>query len=253
MGEITKIEWATHTFNPWIGCTKVSAGCDHCYAEALMDIRWQKVKWGPHGERQRTSPGYWAQPARWDRQAAKYQRPGLVRPRVFCASLADVFDNQVPVQWRLDLFDLIVSTPNLDWLLLTKRPENMKLMLPRSIWEIGPILNVWLGFTAEDQAAFDRRWPIIAQIPAVRRFCSYEPAIGPLRLLNIDTRGLDWLICGGESGNEHRHMPLGWEYEIRRDCAVRGISYFFKQLSGKQPIPASMTVVREFPQSVSQG
>ncbi len=90
MAENSKIEWTTHTFNPWIGCQKVSPGCDHCYAEALMDTRWGKVKWGPHGERKRTSEANWKQPLRWAKAA------NGTRPRVFCASLADVFDNQVP-------------------------------------------------------------------------------------------------------------------------------------------------------------
>jgi protein gp37 len=242
MGEVTKIEWADHTFNPVIGCTKVSAGCDRCYAEALMDVRWGKVKWGPHGERVRTSPENWLKPLRWDKAAGK----AGVRPRVLCASLADVFDNQWPEGVRADLFDLIVKCQNLDWLPLTKRPENIEKMLKAINVEM-PLPNVWLGTTAEDQENFDHRWPILQRIPAAKRFISYEPAIGPLRLLTRDTTGLDWVICGGESGHGYRGMEMQWEYDIRRDCELKGISYFFKQLAGKRPIPASMTVVRQFP------
>ena len=124
MAEHTEIAWCDSTFNPWIGCQKVSPGCDHCYAEALMDHRHHRVEWGPHGERKRTSEANWKLPLRWSKKA----RASGTRPRVFCASLADVFDNQVPIQWRTDLFDLIARTSELDWLLLTKRPENLARM-----------------------------------------------------------------------------------------------------------------------------
>jgi protein gp37 len=279
MAENTKIEWATHTFNPFIGCTKVSAGCDYCYAESMMDHRYHRVQWGPHGERVRTSAEYWKQPLRWakkarDAQEAFEERPigGLhgerpERPRIFCASLADVFDNQVPPEWRADLFRLIAATPELDWLLLTKRPENIEKMFVSAIKEIGlsrnppninpsdmqmPWPNVWLGFTAEDQENYERRWRIMREIPAAVRFCSYEPAIGPLRIFGAGGEtgypsGLGWLICGGESGKGYRWMEQEWEENVRRDCARAGIPYFFKQRSGKLPIPADFPVVRQFP------
>lgn len=260
MGETTEIGWCDSTFNPWIGCTKVSAGCDRCYAEALMDTRWGKVEWGPHGERKRTSADNWKQPIRWNRRAAKAQQDfeeGMLtlrphRPRVFCASLADVFDNQVPPEWRADLWNLIEATPHLDWLLLTKRPENILKMLPKPPVAGWPLPNVWFGTTCEDQAAFARRWPILREVPAWVRFISYEPAIGPLRLMNSPdgfegVTGLDWLICGGESGSGFRDMPLRWEADIRRDCELARIPYFFKQLAGKKAVAASMTVVRQFP------
>src|SRR5690606_14613384 len=112
-----------HTFNPWIGCTKVSPACDGCYAEAMMDKRYGRVKWGAPGQgagtRERTSKGNWSKPKAWDRKA----KAAGTRPFVFCSSLADVFDNQVPAEWRRDLFELIRATPNLVWLLLTKRPQ----------------------------------------------------------------------------------------------------------------------------------
>jgi protein gp37 len=159
MGENTRIEWCDHTWNPWVGCQHVSPGCDHCYAERLMDHRLGQVEWGPHGKRRRTSPAYWRIPLRWARKG-----PRRRRPRVFCASLADVFDNQVPSQWRSDVFELIRQTPELDWLLLTKRPQNIRKMLPAD-WGPGwP--NVWLGTTAEDQAHYDLRWPQPYGIPS---------------------------------------------------------------------------------------
>jgi protein gp37 len=158
MGEKTEIAWCDHTFNGWIGCQKVSAGCDNCYAETLMDKRYHKVEWGPHGERKRTSEANWKLPFRW----AKAARASGRRPKVFCSSLADVFDNQVDQSWRIDLFDLIDATEELDWLLLTKRPENVAKMLPTN-WRNGRD-NVWLGTTCEDQAAYDRRWPILMDL-----------------------------------------------------------------------------------------
>lgn len=269
MGNETKIEWADKTWNPWQGCTKVSPGCDRCYAEAMLDKRYGKVKWGPHGERIRTSEQYWKQPLRWAKAARAVQdawenapivgrsRERPPRPRVFCASLADVFDNQVPQEWRWDLWGVIKNTPELDWLLLTKRPENIRRFLPAD-WNAGPRPNVWLGFTAEDQPNFRRRWEIVRDIPAAVRFCSYEPAIGPLRLFGgfgvpgrgyEYVQGLNWLICGGESGAGYRHMDSSWELDIRLDCLRAGIPYFFKQLSGKRPIPADFPIVRELPKA----
>jgi protein gp37 len=243
MGEKTEIAWCDSTFNPWIGCQKVSAGCDNCYAETLMDKRYHKVEWGPHGERKRTSEANWNLPLRW----AKAARLTGERPKVFCSSLADVFDNKAPNGARDDLFRLIEATPELNWLLLTKRPENIAKMLPAA-WVSHPDgvqQNVWLGTTCEDQAAYDRRWPILRSIPAQVRFISYEPAIGPLRL-HIGASQPDWIICGGESGAGYRDMPWEWAADISGDCALRGVAFFMKQMAGKKPIPPEM-MVREFP------
>ena len=152
--ENSKIEWTTHTFNPWIGCQHVSPGCGGgengapCYAETLMDTRYHKVQWGPHGERRRTSAENWKKPLRW----AKAERGSGERPRVFCASLADWLDNKAPREWRVDLAALIAATPELDWLLLTKRIENYRRLAP---WKETPP-NVWLGVTAENQEYYDR-------------------------------------------------------------------------------------------------
>jgi protein gp37 len=239
MAENSKIEWTTHTFNPWIGCQKVSAGCDFCYAETLMDHRYGRVKWGPHGERVRTSTSTWAQPIRWNKAAAK----AGMRARVFCASLADWLDNKAPDVWRDDVANVVEMTPHLDWLFLTKRIENFGKLAP---WRNGVVpKNVWLGVTCEDQAAFDRRWPMLAAIDCQVRFISYEPAIGPLVIGNARP---DWMICGGESGATPRMMDLEWARSLRDECSAAGLAYFFKQTTGKRAIPDDL-MVREFPNS----
>ena len=234
MGENSKIEWTEHTFNPWVGCQKVSPGCDHCYAEAMMDHRFGRVKWGPKGERIRTSDANWCKPRQWAKAA------NGSRPRVFCASLADIFDNQVPVEWRTDLFNLIAATPELDWLLLTKRPENFARMFPRGHWP-----NIWLGATCEDQENYDRRWPLLRAIDAKVRFISYEPALGPLSIGDHDYVP-HWIICGGESGTGARMMDPSWARAIRDECASEGIAFFLKQMTSKKPIPDDL-LIRQFP------
>ena len=224
--ENSKIEWTDHTFNPWIGCQKVSPGCDHCYAEMLMDKRYGKVEWGPRGERVRTSQANWRNPFRWNSSALSFLEERGRRPRVFCASLADIFDNRADRAWRQDLFEVIRECPNLDWLLLTKRPENIRKMLP-SDWGDG-YPNVWVGVTAEDQHWFDRRWRLLSEIPAVVRFISYEPALGPVRL---PTSGPlpDWVISGGESGPGARPIKRKWVRNIIRDCNRADVAVFLKQ------------------------
>ena len=162
MAENSKIEWTDHTFNGWIGCTKVGPGCDHCYAEQLATTRLG-VAWGAGAPRRRTAPSTWAQPRRWNNRAVKLG----IRQRVFCSSLADVFDNEVPREWREDLFELIRTTPALDWLLVTKRIGNAIPMVRRD----GAIAgngtrylpdNVWLGATIVNQAEADRDIPKLA-------------------------------------------------------------------------------------------
>jgi protein gp37 len=225
--ENSKIEWTDHTFNPWIGCQHVSPGCDHCYAEVMMDHRYGKVEWGPHGERKRTSDENWRKPIKWNADARAFRRKHGHRPRVFCASLADVFDNQVESAWREDLFALIRECRRLDWLLLTKRPQNISKMLP-SDWGDDGYRNVWLGITAENQEWFDRRWRQLQNIPALIKFISYEPAIGPLRLPKHGPFP-DWLISGGESGGGARPMHPDWAHDIIADCRRKGVALFHKQ------------------------
>jgi len=245
MGEKTEIAWCDSTFNPWIGCQKVSAGCDNCYAETLMDKRYHKVQWGPHGERKRTSAANWKLPLRW----AKAARTTGTRPKVFCSSLADVFDNKSPLGARGDLFRLIEATPELDWLLLTKRPENISDMIDDGGWYRGFPPNVWLGTTCEDQAAYDRRWPILANFNVRVRFISYEPAIGPLTILKHQEKP-DWLICGGESGTGYRAMPESWAENVKEECDEHFVPFFMKQMAGLKPIPDDL-MVRQFPPALA--
>lgn len=267
MGENSGIEWTTHTFNPWVGCTKVSPACDHCYAEA-WDKRFGGTRWGPHAPRKRTKT--WGNPVRWNRKAAESGD----RPRVFCASLADVFDNHKSIlpEWRRDLWRLIRETPSLDWLLLTKRPQNIARLLPGDWGDGYP--NVWLGTTAENQTEADRRIPHLLAAPARVRFLSMEPLLGPvdLRAIHCDEAAvhpappgppgpsrlawrinvltgrrthvsglpegsrhprLDWVIAGGESGPKFRHADPAWFRSLRDQCAAAGVPFLFKQWEGR--------------------
>lgn len=232
MGENSKIEWTDHTFNPWVGCTKVSPGCDHCYAEA-----WSKrsglVNWGNH-PRRRTSESNWQKPIKWNAEAGTFRREHDYRPRVFCASLADVFDNQAEPSWREDLFALIRECRRLDWLLLTKRPQNILKMLPLD-WGDG-YRNVWLGVTAENQFYFGQRWRILQKIPVVVRFISYEPALGSLSLPRVGPLP-DWIITGGESGGGARPLDPQWVRDIIDDCRRNGVALFHKQWGKYQNNP----------------
>jgi protein gp37 len=185
MGADSKIEWTDHTFNPWFGCQHVSPGCDHCYAETQNAYRkWTADgDWGPHAERTRAADSTWRNPLRWAKAAKG------TRPRVFCASLADWLDNKVPRQWRTDLAALIAATPQLDWLLLTKRIEIFDQLAP---WPRSAVpSNCWIGVTCENQEYFDRRYPLLHDIKAIR-FISYEPALGSADL-GQSAPGLDHL------------------------------------------------------------
>jgi protein gp37 len=225
MAENSGIEWTHHTFNPWTGCTKVSPACDHCYAEA-----WSKrsghVEWGPHGARRRTKT--WGAPTKLNKALEGTGR----RERIFCASLADVFDNHgsIDPSWRDELWDLIEATPNLDWLLLTKRPQNIKRYLP-SYWLDKPRENVWLGATVEDQTEWDRRWPALASTPAKLRFISAEPLLGPIEMSGAGE--LHWLITGGESGSQFRPANPDWFRSLRDQCKELDVAFLFKQWEGK--------------------
>jgi protein gp37 len=255
MGQDSSIEWTDHTFNPWIGCTKVSAGCAHCYAESI-DHRFGGGHWGQGAPRKRTSESNWKQPLAWNRKA---ERDGT-RPRVFCASLADVFDPAVPNEWRADLMDLIDACPCLTWLLLTKRPELVSELIAAAAingdmfygpsggswvaleWSEGrPPANVWMGTSVEDQAAADQRIPHLLAVPAAKRFLSCEPLLGPVDLspwVPIPERvygaqrtglGIDWVICGGESGPKARPMHPDWARSLRDQCQAAGVAFLFKQ------------------------
>ena len=243
MGALSKIEWTTHTFNPWIGCTKVSPACDHCYAEAMMDARYGRVRWGAGEDRARTSAANWRLPTRWDREAAATG----TRPFVFCASLADVFDNEVDPLWRSDLMMLIEKTPNLIWLLLTKRIGNViKMTDPvRGNRMLPP--NVALGATLPNQAEYDRDRIKLREAGAANgvlfTFGSFEPMLSPVIL---DCNAPDWIICGGESGPCAREMDPAWARHLRDGSRRFGRAFFMKQMTSKRPIPDDL-MVREFP------
>jgi protein gp37 len=198
MAADSKIEWTDHTFNPWIGCTKVSieatggGGCDHCYAEVSTPVRVLRGKgaetWGAKAPRVRTSAANWALPKRWNAQHQAFFAQHGRRQRVFCASLADVFDNAVDPHWRADLFNLIAATPNLDWLLLTKRIGNVDNMLPVPFDFERLYPNVWIGATVVNQVEADRDVPKLLSVPAAKRFLSMEPLLGPVAIWKYTER-----------------------------------------------------------------
>lgn len=285
--ENSKIEWTHHTFNPWIGCTKVAPGCQNCYAEADMDTRRGRVQWGPHGTRSMTNDAYWRAPLKWNREAAAAGE----RHRVFCASLADVFeafagqvlDHDKKPLWihrdtngelragdddgwmkvngwtpltlddlRRHLFALIDATPHLDWLLLTKRPENIRKMWPCPLDTNGDgdchvcsrgrphfRANCWLGTSISEQASADKNIPALLACRELTPvlFVSYEPALGPVDLAvpwegetTLPTIQVDWLIVGGESGPQARPFNPSWAKDTVNQCRAAGIACFVKQL-----------------------
>lgn len=275
MGSSTNISWADRTFNPWMGCTKVSQGCAHCYAEREMQDHWKKVQWGPQGIRMRTGADIWRAPLRWNRAAwvectvcgwrGDKKKNALcpdclhpldavgedVRQRVFCASLADVFEDRPEVEpWRVELFALMASTPMLDWMVLTKRPQNVLNMVP---WAWHPQerwpSNVWIGTSIEDQAAADARIEPLLGIPAPVRFLSCGPLLEPVNLgldgtvqswiskryLHVGQM-IHWIIAEGESGSGARVMPLEAVRGVRDQAEEAGIPFHFKQWGEWAPI-----------------
>src|SRR6185437_14509106 len=227
MAENSKIEWTDHTFNPWVGCTKISVGplgaCEQCYAES-----WAKRTGNPdlwNGLRRRTTAVNWRQPLKWNAEAAT----NGTRPRVFCASLADVFDNAVPDEWRADLWKLIRQTPHLQWLLLTKRIGNAYTMLPED-WGIDGWRHVAIGATIASQPEMARDVEKLRRLPAWGRFISFEPLLGPIEFGRYGAlHGIHWAIVGGESGPRARPMELAWVVRLHEQCKARGIAFFMKQ------------------------
>lgn len=269
MGKDSGIEWCHHTFNPWIGCAKVSPACANCYAEVETFTRVQREKgielWGKDAARHRTGPTNWKQPIAWDRAA----KAAAVPARVFCASLADVFEDRRDLDaWRADLWSLIERTPSLIWMLLTKRADARRIQdLAKQEWRIfGWPKNVWLGTTAENQEMLDERAPEILNVPAAVHFISAEPLLGAMRVnayqagtcmtcagggevggayhsddglqqcddcngTGVDDAnpGLDLVICGGESGRCPRPMHPDWVRSLRDECVTMQIAFHFKQ------------------------
>jgi protein gp37 len=221
VGANSKIEWTHHTFNPWWGCVEMSPACDHCYARTFAKRVGYDV-WGADKPRRSASPAYWREPLKWNKAA---QDAGE-RRRVFCASMADVFEKGSSDldEQRKNLWALIDMTPMLDWLLLTKRPENITRMVPPD-WLTTPRPNVWYGATVEDgprMARIDR----LRQVPALVRFLSCEPLLDEI---TPDLTGIHWVICGGESGPKARPMNPRWARELRDQCAFSGVAFHFKQ------------------------
>jgi protein gp37 len=275
--ENSHIEWTDHTWNPWIGCTKVDKLCTNCYAEA-RDIRFEDGKhWGKGAPRQRTAPGNWREPYRWNRAHTDALRAwcdgaGVMdqkprSPRVFCASLADWLDGEVPIEWLADMMVVIAECRNLTWLLLTKRPENWRPRMTAACellgrrgeagdyaasaafimvdgWlsgHAGPPEHIWMGTSVGDQESADTRIPQLLTIPAKIRFLSCEPLLGPVNLLrhcNLQAgahqqfrhvKCVDWVIAGGESGKNARPMHPDWATSLRDQCKRVDTAFFFKQ------------------------
>ena len=283
MAANSKIEWCDHTFNPWIGCTKVAAGCAHCYAETLAK-RTGKNVWGSHASRVKTSGGNWNLPLCWNKAARRAQHAWRLmiegghdeayllekgytkprRPRVFCASMADVFeDHNLPVvdhrgqqlfvsphhagvgTWnvgrvatlddlRRDLFALFDATPHLDWLVLTKRIENALRMWPENRRRMGPREyrhNVWLGTSIANQPDADRNLDELLKCRDLSpvRFVSAEPLTA-----NVDLTPwlgeLQWVIVGGESGPKARPCNVAWIRSLVRQCQAADVPCFVKQV-----------------------
>jgi protein gp37 len=260
VSENSKIEWTDATWNPWEGCQKVGPGCDHCYAET-RNARFgggTAVNWGPGAPRRRTSTANWKKPLQWNAAHAKFfaEHGRRRRRRVFCASLADVFDNAVDPQWRTDLVALVAATPNLDWLLLTKRVGNVRSMVPPGWLEPGGWpTHVRIGITVVEQSEADRDIPKLLAL-GCPTFLSMEPLLGPIDLSAIDIDGhqetlplgagwlgrlemghtegsrIDWVIVGGESGHGARPMHPAWVRSLRDQCKAAGVPFLFQAMGG---------------------
>jgi protein gp37 len=257
MGQNSSIEWTDHTHNHWIGCTHVSPGCEHCYAETLMDQRWGKVEWGKGKPRLLTSEANRRKPLAWNKAAAK----NGARPRVFSASLSDWLDEEVPIEWLADLLTLIERTPHLDWLLLSKRIDRWSDRLHRVVrethdgadtfasrWLDGDAPdNVWAMTSVEDQRRADERIPYLLRVPARVRGLSCEPLLSTVDLSPWmvfegqyekaewmlakygSSQPLSWVIAGGESGAGARPMRPDWARSLRDQASAADVAFFFKQ------------------------
>jgi protein gp37 len=240
MGEKTGIAWCDHTFNPWIGCQKVSAGCVNCYAARDNDRYKWVGEWGK--DYRRTRSENWKKPIQWAKQAVK---DGAIR-RVFCASLADVFDTNIPDLWRLDLWKLIWETQligGLEWLILTKRPENIPTRIPTFFDDRNSCIRI--GVTAENQEMADKRIPVLLEIWNGKNFISVEPMLENIILAGysdgktyrpwLDSHAykvlVDWVICGSESGPRARSFVTEWARSLRDQCKSANVPFFLKQMT----------------------
>lgn len=245
MGENSKIGWTHHTWNLWRGCTEVSPACDHCYARELAKRNPAVLgQWGRGAPRVLAADAYRRLPLKWNQQAAADGE----RRRVFALSMGDWLDDEVPESWLAELLDMVRQTPHLDWLLLTKRPQNWKRRLEQASQCFGPenIVedwlhgeaphNVWIGTTVENQLWADYRIPQLLEIPARVRFLSCEPIVGEFDFSHVSwikwfriSHGLSWVIAGGESGHHARAMKPEWIRNLRDECKTADMPFFFKQ------------------------
>ena len=231
----------TLRFNPWHGCTRVSPGCENCYAETFSKRLGRDI-WGPGKPRRLMSEHYWNEPLRWNRKAEKAGK----ETKVFCASMADIFDADAPDGQRERLWELIRKTPNLIWQLLTKRPEGYSSLLPYDILNLD---NVWKGATTEDQEWYEKRHPFMEDLPGIW-WASYEPALGPITHLGKNPPA--WLVFGGESGNRFRHVGKQWAVDVMNLCDEAGTKFFMKQWSARTPAQGKLLIpeflrIHEFP------
>lgn len=230
MSRTSGIEWTDATFNPWWGCERVSPACARCYADQQAKRYGHRV-WGADSPRRFLSEQHWKAPLRWNRDAEEAGVP----LKVFCASMADVFEDRADlVPWRERLWGLVDATPWLAWQLLTKRPENVEAMAPwRSDWPA----NVWLGVSVENMR-YTWRSELLVEIPVKVRFISAEPLLGSLfgtpkpNRRPLELAGIDWVIAGGESGAGARASDVAWFEELRDACVAGGVAFFLKQLGG---------------------
>ena len=238
MSKDSKIEWTHHTFNPWWGCVKVSPACKNCYAES-WSRRVGKKLWGAKSERRFFSDHHWHEPIKWNELAKLNGK----RRRVFCASMSDVFEARAELHKpRERLWELIEKTPWLDWLLLTKRPQNISIYSP---WERWPS-NVWLGTTAETSKWANERIDELVSNDAVIHFISAEPLLGKINLNKwFEDETLDWVIAGGESGPKARPTRPFWVRDLRDQCEEYGVPFHFKQWGHWAPkMPPPLKKVR---------
>lgn len=240
----TGIHWTSETWNPTTGCSRVSPGCEHCYAEALsLRYGWSKVPWtaANAGENVILHPDRLGKPLRW-------KKPRLI----FVDSMSDLFHDRVSITFIAQVFAVMAQTPQHTYQVLTKRPERMRLLVGsrQFVEDVDgltagllpwPLPNVWLGVSVEDQRRADERVPVLCDTPAAVRFISAEPLLGPVALYTDLGEGeyrwpaLDWVICGGESGPGHRPMNPDWARSLRDQCGAAGIAFFYKQGSGPRP------------------
>lgn len=272
MGADSGIEWTTHTFNPWRGCTKISPGCAHCYAETMSHRNPKALgEWGDDALRVIGNERYWNQPNHWNAWARTAGR----RDRVFCMSLGDWLEDRPDLDApRKQLVSVIEQCPNLDWLMLTKRPENFLRVMLRACGGRSPTEwleqhpNVWFGVSVEDQPRLLERLPLLLAVPAAVRFISFEPLIGPINLPEAVTltygrsvdgeiwypvgAGFQWGIVGGETGPVYRVMQLEWMRSLVEQLKATGAAVFVKQDCGHRPgaqrrIPDDLWALKEFP------